>query len=96
MYRYHYDWYALLPQTARAEPPLEVERKRPTGFKYKSHLAIAMGGIYDGGEVERTREQIMVPGERTAISNMLARTLAERNPDMQGWPLNSIIDETAI
>lgn len=96
MYRLFDAWYALSPSLVPAQPPTRVQPAAVTKYKFLSPADLATGGIYDETEIERLRDQIMYPGERNAMTNVITRGIAGRRPDMQGLSVGHLMDESTV
>ena len=96
MFRLQEDWYALTPAIIRVPAPHRIESSTPGNYKYTSPTGLAVGGIYDYQEVERMRQQIMYPNKKTAITNVIARGMADQQPDMQGLSLQEMLNDILI
>lgn len=90
------NWISLTPHPAAVLPPQTLEPlTRPT-WKYTDAEHLATSGIYSSTDLDRLREHIMFPVERTALINNFAKAAVGHHVPNQRFSIHNLLDDTSL
>lgn len=96
MYKIHGTWYRLLPRPVDSVPPMPLQSIAKSKWHYVDPHNLANGGIYSPEDIEKLKEHIMFPVEKTAIINGLAQGASGRAYSTDTIKLTNLLDEEVL
>ena len=96
MYLFGKTWYKLLPNPVESTAPAIVKPLTKATWKYTNPSSLATGGIYSQSHLDKLRDHIMFPAEKSIILNSSAREITGHPTINQGISLTNLFNEDVI
>ena len=96
MYKIHVTWYRMLPNPVDSVPLSPLQPIANSKWNYVDPQNLANGGIYSAEDVEKLKEHIMFPVEKTAILNGLAQGTSGRTYAADTIEMHNLLDEQTL
>ena len=88
-------WYKLLPKPTEGVEPITVQPSAQATREYISPASLATRGIYTQKDLEKLRDRIMFPVEKSSLLNDVAREMHGHTvADHDGTPMKLINEDT--
>lgn len=96
IYRLEDSWYKITPQPVEVLPPQIFKPLTTPQWQYNDPGNLALQGIYTDADLDKIRDQIMMPAERPALLNTIARGAAGRPIDQGSISISGLMDENTF
>lgn len=97
LYRIEDTWIQLTPEPqVRQMPPQELHPQTSLTWKYLTPGPLAVSGIYSQKDLEKLRDHIMFPAEKSALLNTMARGMTGHTFQDGSVSMYNLLDEASL
>lgn len=89
-------WYGLSPALHVIKDPEIMKPLGTNSWVYQNPGSLAHAGIYSEKDTKNFQSQIMFPSSRQAISNTLAKVMADSNSDRHNLNMHHLLDDEVV
>ncbi|KOC58647.1 hypothetical protein WH47_04874 [Habropoda laboriosa] len=96
MDKIHGTWYRFLPKPVDSMPPIPLQSITKARWQYIDPYNLASAGIYSTDDLNRLKEHIMFPVEKSSIINSMAQGASGRAFSPGNIQISNLLDESAL
>jgi len=95
-YYFENSWVEINPTPLIVSPPQELKPLTALTWQYKTPRSLATSGIYSERDIEKLRNHIMFPAEKSAVLYTIAQGYTGQNILENTGSLHNLLDEEAL
>lgn len=89
-------WYEFSPKPREVNAPAILKPTTKPTWRYINPTSLGTSGVYTEKDLEKLRDHIMFPIERSIVLNTVARGMSGQPVGNQGYSISHLLDEDSL